>query len=52
VFPEAAVEYIKWTKLNTGMILITETGQAMHREVRSSLNSVGDLSLSVRRRNT
>jgi hypothetical protein len=30
----------------------TETGQSMHREVRSSLTSVSDLSLSVRRRNT
>jgi hypothetical protein len=30
----------------------TETGQAMHREVRASLNSINDLSLSVRRRKT
>jgi hypothetical protein len=30
----------------------TETGQAMHREVRASLTSVSDLSLSVSRRKT
>jgi hypothetical protein len=30
----------------------TETGQAMHREVRASLTSVSELSLRVRRRKT
>jgi hypothetical protein len=30
----------------------TGTGQEMHREVRASLTSVSDLSLSVRRRKT
>jgi hypothetical protein len=30
----------------------TETGKTMHREVRSSLTSVGDLSLSVSKRKT
>jgi hypothetical protein len=30
----------------------TETGQAMHREVRSSLTSVSDLSLSVNKSKT
>jgi hypothetical protein len=29
-----------------------ETRQAMNREVRASLNSISDLSLSVRRRKT
>jgi hypothetical protein len=28
----------------------TETGQVMHREVRASLTSISDLSLSVSRR--
>jgi hypothetical protein len=31
------------------MILITEIGQEMHREVRASLTSVSDLSLRVSR---
>jgi hypothetical protein len=39
---------VKWTKLITRMFNI-ETGQAMHREMRSSLTLVNGVSLKVRK---